>query len=105
MSLSISLPVRINKLSPDVIKKSTFSTVGASLTGSTFIVTVPESVDSSLLEIEYVKESIAKEYFRFSSIYNKKYSQLIIDQILYFSKQQETKKKKLIMITNRSKQY
>ena len=62
MSLSISLPVRINKLSPDVIKKSTFSTVGASLTGSTFIVTVPESVDSSLLEIEYVKESIPKKF-------------------------------------------
>ncbi len=48
--------------------------------------------------IEYVKESIAKEYFRFSSIYSKQYSQLIIDQILYFSKQQQTKKKKLIIL-------
>ena len=48
--------------------------------------------------IENVTNSIAKEYFRFSSIYNRQNSQLIIDQIDYFIKQEKIKKKKLIIL-------
>lgn len=48
--------------------------------------------------IKHVNDSISKEYFRFSSIYNKANSELIIKQLCAFLNQEKHKQKKLIIL-------
>ena len=48
--------------------------------------------------LKHVNSSISKEYFRFSSIYNKENSELIIEQLSVFLNQEKQKQKKLIIL-------
>lgn len=48
--------------------------------------------------LQHIDESISKEYFRFSSIYNKNNSEIIINQLKLFFYQEEHKNKKLIIL-------
>jgi len=48
--------------------------------------------------LQHIDESISKEYFRFSSIYNKKNSEIIINQLKLFFYQEKHKNKKLIIL-------
>ena len=48
--------------------------------------------------LKHIDESISKEYFRFSSIYNKKNSEIIINQLKLFYYQEKLKNKKLIIL-------
>ncbi len=48
--------------------------------------------------LNHIDESISKEYFRFSSIYNKSNSELIVKQLKLFFNQEKHKNKKLIIL-------
>lgn len=48
--------------------------------------------------IKHIYDSISKDYFRFSSIYNKANSELIIKQLCAFFNQEKHKQKKLIIM-------